>query len=168
METISGTPGPDTLLGYQVDGNSAELIVGSGDNDWINGRDGNDDLLGNAGNDYLFGANGHDTLRGGQGSDTLSGGNGRDELRGEVGADLLTGGRGIDTFVFNVAQANHYGDLVTDLNAFGFDDLIQLDNVGNGTVSVTEDGGAAYLHYNGVLVVTFAGATAQQVNDAII
>ena len=62
---VTGTNGPDTLLGSVND-------------DTLNGLNGDDTLFGFAGNDTLLGGNGSDTLEGGSGADTLDGGQGND------------------------------------------------------------------------------------------
>jgi Ca2+-binding RTX toxin-like protein len=76
--TISGTPGADSL---------------SGD---TNGADQFDFIEGLAGNDTLFGGNANDTLRGGADNDSLNGGIGNDSLDGNIGNDTLRGGGGTD------------------------------------------------------------------------
>jgi Ca2+-binding RTX toxin-like protein len=98
----------------EIDG-SAEtsaslLIIGTQDNDDINGGDANDTLVGESGNDLLYGGKGADWLEGGVGSDQLAGDydgsafeifpiGGRDTLVGGAGADLIYGGVGADSLV---------------------------------------------------------------------
>jgi Ca2+-binding RTX toxin-like protein len=83
MANILGTPNNDILDGTQQD-------------DILLGRHGNDSLNGGNGNDTLQGDDGHDTLIGGRGNDLLDGGNGNDSLQGDSGHDTLIGGRGND------------------------------------------------------------------------
>ncbi|SEW32406.1 Ca2+-binding protein, RTX toxin-related [Cognatiyoonia koreensis] len=74
-----------------------ELVVGSNQNDTMNGDAGNNQFVGRAGVDIVKGRNGNDTIFGGDGADSLYGDNGNDTLHGGRGADILHGGDGIDT-----------------------------------------------------------------------
>ncbi len=77
----------------------------------VNGHDG-DDLItvspairinaflnGGNGDDNIIGGNGHDTLRGGAGDDGLFGGAGNDRIFGDAGIDALGGQKGNDHLV---------------------------------------------------------------------
>lgn len=84
---------------------AANVIIGAGGNDSLDGGAGDDTLWGNGGNDVLNGGTGDDSLYGdfdwrtGQynvGNDTLNGGDGSDSLYGQDGADTLNGGNGND------------------------------------------------------------------------
>jgi Ca2+-binding RTX toxin-like protein len=100
--TISGTTGPDILVGTP----HRDVICGLGGNDVLDGNDGNDILRGGPGNDLLNGGNGNDVLGGGLGADKLQGDRGRDRVYGGLGrdtifawdgfADRLDGGAGSD------------------------------------------------------------------------
>lgn len=100
--TITGTPGPDLLIGTD----HRDVICGLGGSDVLNGNGGNDVLVGGPGNDGLSGGNGDDLLYGGPGDDRLQGDHGRDRVYGGVGndtifawdgfADHLDGGPGVD------------------------------------------------------------------------
>ena len=74
-----------------------DSILGSIENDLIDGLDGNDTLNGRSGNDTLKGGNGEDSLDGGFDNDILEGGDGNDILDGLGGNDILEGGDGNDT-----------------------------------------------------------------------
>ena len=100
----SGTGGDDT-------------IVGTDNNETINGGNGDDDIHGCGGNDILSGGNANDTLNGGTGNDKLNGGNGRDTLTGGPGDDIFICGNGPDT--------------VTDFNNVTEHDTIPLDDCEN-------------------------------------
>lgn len=91
-EIIIGTPDDDTLEGSSGD----DIICGLGGNDTINGAGGHDVLVGNGGNDAINGEAGNDLLLGNGGNDALNGGAGRDALRGSGGKDILIGGDGRD------------------------------------------------------------------------
>ena len=84
----------------------------SGENDVIDGGDGDDILYGDGGDDSLTGGSGADYLDGGIGNDTLEGGLGDDTLNGQAGDDRLTGGDGNDVFEFELGN-----DTITDFNA---------------------------------------------------
>jgi Ca2+-binding RTX toxin-like protein len=82
--TITGTAGPDNLLGT----NHRDVICGLG---------GNDNIAGLNGNDLLRGGSGNDRIQGDAGSDHMLGGPGRDTLYGYDGTrDWLNGGTGVD------------------------------------------------------------------------
>lgn len=72
--TISGTNGPDKLVGTP----KADVICGLGGNDVLKGWRGNDVLKGGAGADRLVGGDGNDRLEGGPGADAGNGGPGKD------------------------------------------------------------------------------------------
>jgi Ca2+-binding RTX toxin-like protein len=107
--------------------NGIENLIGSAQDDWLGGDDGNnvlngwygndtieaglgndilygfdgaDILDGNGGVDVLHGENGSDELYGNADNDNLDGGNDNDKLFGGTGADTLTGGAGADAFWF--------------------------------------------------------------------
>lgn len=99
-----------------VGSSEEDELEGDKGNDKINGRKGddvikaqrgNDDLLGGEGDDILDAGNGKDKVFGGTGNDILDAGNGKDFLVGAVGVatgvttevDVLTGGSSKDAFV---------------------------------------------------------------------
>jgi len=99
--TIIGTVEDDLLNGTP----GPDVIHGLSGNDTINGLGGDDVLCGGRGNDKLNGGEGNDTLLGGVGNDILNagdgddsmwGGPGDDALNAGVGSDLLIGGQGSD------------------------------------------------------------------------
>ncbi|QDT09622.1 Bifunctional hemolysin/adenylate cyclase precursor [Planctomycetes bacterium K23_9] len=59
----------------------ADVLFGSGQDNWLNGENGND---------ILYGRDGDDTVNGAEGDDTLIGGPGADELRGNDGVDTAS------------------------------------------------------------------------------
>jgi uncharacterized repeat protein (TIGR01451 family) len=81
--TIVGTPENDVLNGTD----RPDVIHGLSGNDTINGGNGDDTVNGGNGNDHLFGENGTDTLNGSNGNDTLDGGAGTDTCNGGSGTD---------------------------------------------------------------------------------
>ena len=80
-------------------------VADAGDNDYVDGGDGDDFIAGGIGNDTLLGGAGNDTLNGGTGNDTLDGGAGDDTLIGGAGADQITGGTGTDTADYSSSTA---------------------------------------------------------------
>ena len=67
----------------------ADVLVGNGTPNGMDGGPGNDVLVGRGHRDYLFGRHGDDQLDGGTGGDYLLGGEGRDSLFGRAGNDNL-------------------------------------------------------------------------------
>ena len=149
IEWVRGSRFNDTLLG---DGN-ANFLQGRDGNDTLNGRNGNDTLDGEQGSDRLIGGNGDDLLRGGDGEDTLLGGKGNDDLSGGdgddslnpgdnigglTGFDIVSGGLGSDTIDFSQivtgwVALNHD---VQGQNAQSI--TVQIDGVANtGTITAS-------------------------------
>jgi Ca2+-binding RTX toxin-like protein len=83
--TITGTPGPDLLVGTR----GRDVVCGLGGNDMLAGKSDDDVLIGGRGKDMLSGGNGDDTLYGGRGADRLQGDHGRDVVYGGDGNDLI-------------------------------------------------------------------------------
>src|SRR5438552_4455538 len=92
LNVIIGTSNNDVLNGT----NGADCIVGLGGQDTINGNNGNDIIFGGDGDDIIDGGNGNDQIFGGTGQDRLSGGDGNDQLFGDDGDDTLSGDNGDD------------------------------------------------------------------------
>ncbi len=76
---------------------TSQTILGTIDDDFIDGQGGNDLLKGSDGKDYILGGTGEDDLRGNEGNDNLNGQDGNDLLYGHEGKDRLFGGKGDDT-----------------------------------------------------------------------
>ncbi len=98
---LVGTANDDTLNGQEiyrtVSGLDGDDILTGGDIDNVlRGGKGRDVLSGNGGSDQLIGESGDDVLRGGDDNDVLSGDGGNDSLEGEDGDDVLVGGAGDD------------------------------------------------------------------------
>ena len=62
-----------------------DILTGTANGDWLDGKSGNDTMTGGAGNDNLLGAGGNDVLTGGLGNDTIF---------GDTGSDTYSFGRG--------------------------------------------------------------------------
>jgi len=83
-------------------------IVGTENNDHLNGTPGSDVICGDTGvdvikglggDDLIYSGAGNDTARGGQGNDNVNGGPGKDKLYGDAGLDRLHGGEQKDKCV---------------------------------------------------------------------
>ena len=124
---------------------------GTGEDDKIEGRGGNDALSGGAGKDHIKGEDGDDVLRGGAGNDNLDGNDGADELHGDAGNDDLDGNNGADVLY---GGAGH-----DDLNGGNGDDrLVYVAAQNRNNQGGDED------EYNGgsgfdTLVLDFTGVT---------
>jgi Ca2+-binding RTX toxin-like protein len=94
---------------------SARVTTSSGFDDYIVGTFNNDAINGFGGNDYLFGEAGNDRLTGGLGSDTLLGDFDNDTLDGGAGSDILNGGAGSDRMVGGVGNDIYYVNSRTDV-----------------------------------------------------
>ncbi len=95
-------------------------LIGTSEDDTLQGGDGNDELRGRGGDDDLRGGRGDDVLRGDDGDDELRGGEDDDILRGDDGNDILRGGRGDD-----VLRGDDGND---DLRGGRGDDILRGDN----------------------------------------
>lgn len=77
-------------------GSGNDTVVGTRNNDILEGGDGNDELFGLRGHDVMFGDDGEDQLSGGPGHDILFGGRDADVIDGAEGNDLIVGEHGHD------------------------------------------------------------------------
>jgi hypothetical protein len=135
--------GNDRILGTQdndiVNGNAGndkivgagggDLLLGGEGNDLIGGGEGDDLIKGDEGDDYLVGAAGNDVLRGGAGSDVLIGSAGNDILIGGGDADLLRGSEGADQFILCGDTFTNRADLadrILDFNPADEGDMLKI------------------------------------------
>lgn len=107
---IIGTPNNDPLNGTAA----ADCIIGLGGQDQINGNGGNDFISGGEGDDVIDGGSGNDRLYGGNGQDQLTGGIGDDFLAGGGGDDTCRGGDGNDVLSGGIGQDHLYGEAGND------------------------------------------------------
>ncbi len=125
----------------EITGNKkSNFIIGTDDDDLIDGGTGADKILGNVGNDIIHGGAGNDSLNGGNdddelygdaGNDTILGGTGEDSLWGGKGTDTLYGGDGSDTFIYKNGDGK---TVIADFDEF--DTIMVLDaKVGSYTSS---------------------------------
>lgn len=151
---VSGTNGPDTLLGAMdndvlLGSGGGDLMIGLWGDDTIVGGTGSDSLYGDAGDDTLYGDQGCDRLSGGSGHDYLVGGANRDHLFGDagndvlaggLGNDVLTGGSGSDIYIFDtelnsMTNKDVISDFVSGLDTIKLDKNIFKALVDDGTLS---------------------------------
>lgn len=148
-------------------GNSAEVMVGTPYDDYLQmgigddtayGGDGNDVIFGgnsNAGHNSIYGGNGNDYLVGGDAPDLIDGGagddwifgrssgasvNGVDQLIGGSGNDHIFGGIGIDKLFGGTGDDYIYGGQDTDPVMFGGDGNDYM-NGGSGVDTLNGDAG---------------------------
>src|SRR4051812_37661487 len=93
MKLIRGTRGKDVLIGSNED----ERVEG-----WL----GDDTLSGGGGSDHLFGGEGNDFLEGGLGADQLYGDEGSDVLSADADDLVVDGGAGVDRAVLNFSRTS--------------------------------------------------------------
>ena len=99
------------------------------------------------------------TLTGNSLANTLIGGNGADRLIGNLGADILEGGLGADTFVY-LSSADSTGSATDRIRAFQSGvDLIDLNALGQRTISWTELTDPADSTLYSLVTVTVGAAT---------
>ena len=90
------------------------LIGGTGD-DKLHGGTGNDVILGDDGSDEIFGGDGDDYAVGRAGADVMRGEGGNDVLGGGDGRDLIFGGSGDDKLFGNTGNDVLVGELGNDV-----------------------------------------------------
>ncbi|WP_421740086.1 family 16 glycosylhydrolase [Caulobacter sp.] len=130
VSTVMGTDGDDLYL-YGTSG--VDEIYGGKGNDGIYGGAGNDKWLsGGDGNDRIYGGDGDDGITGDNGDDTLYGDGGVDEIYGGMGNDVIYGGAGNDKWLSG-------GDGNDRIYGGDGDDVISGDN---GADTLSGDGGA--------------------------
>lgn len=119
---ILGSLNDDILDGLS----GSDIIQGMEGDDTLNGNEGNDFLLGNLGDDILNGGNGQDFLNSGSGEDILNGGNGQDLAIAMTGNDTLNGDEGDDFLVGMTGDDHLNGDDGEDyLNGGVGDDILR-------------------------------------------
>lgn len=127
-----------------------DYIVGTPENDVIDGGAGSDTLLGLGGDDTLIGGTENDSLYGYSGNDLLNGGAGRDYLRGDGGNDTLDGGpgndwlygrSGDDTYLIKVGGGFEYIEDDDGQNIVVFGEGITPDSISVQANEASFDGG---------------------------
>lgn len=125
-----------TVSGGDLEGdviiNFVNVLSSFGD-DTLIGSNQQNQLDGRGGNDQIAGGNGPDLLIGGNGADSLAGDNGDDTLIGGPGGDSLTGGNGPDQFFYGAPEQGL--DLITDFVS-GEDSVLLLSQTFGGLTAV--------------------------------
>ena len=124
----------------KADTNGDDLILGTPEQDTLNGFQGKDRLFGLAGGDLISGGEGDDLLQGDAGDDRLFGNAGRDILSGGQGLDSLTGGEDADIFIVQsqgISDRENY-DVLDDFE-LGID-VLALDEIKFGQLSIHQEG----------------------------
>ena len=157
----------DTLIDIEhlVGSNHNDILAGDGEDNYLDGGDGDDVLYGGpaGGDDEMYGGNGDDRIFGGKGNDILTGGEGNDYLKGGPGEDtfivdgddmdVLYGGTEKDTFQFFPSDVGggsirdfSDGEDVIDLTEFNdINSMDDLDIVSHGDNVRIELSGTDYL-----------------------
>ena len=139
LPPILGTEEDDFLNGTP----DSERIIGLGGDDFLNGGAGEDKLEGNEGSDFLNGDEGNDVLSGDAGTDGLNGNDGNDTLSGGPGDDFAVGGTGDDVYMFGAGDGVDFVSDEEGADAIGFGAGITPHGVG-----ITKDPyGTLYLVY---------------------
>ena len=112
---ILGTTQNDDLEGA----NGQDTLLGLGGNDVLSGGNGQDVLLGAADDDLLNGGRGDDYIDGGDGQDEAFGGQGNDQIFGRDGNDLLSGEAGNDQLEGGPGADNLQGGAGLDTASYG-------------------------------------------------
>ena len=128
------------VLGVTInDGNGGLVLIGTNEEDIINGNGGNDTLIGLLGNDTLNGGGGADIMNGGGGNDTMNGGNGNDTF-------IFAAGFGNDTINGFDANPAGGGQDLLNISAFGitaalFSSEVSIQVVGSSTLVTIDTNG---------------------------
>ncbi|PYG29942.1 calcium-binding protein [Pelagimonas varians] len=143
--TITGTPGPDNIVGdddnniiYALAGDDTvegglgddRAFLSDGDDIYRStaddASDGDDMIAGELGDDIVYGGGGDDSIWGGDGNDLLYGSAGNDKMGGDAGNDTIFGGAdndtvwggtGLDRIYLEDGNDVFYDDVETGVNA---------------------------------------------------
>ncbi|MEM7058242.1 MAG: calcium-binding protein, partial [Pseudomonadota bacterium] len=174
---ISGLNGPTTFLNFEyiIGTQLDDTIVGDGDDETLDGQDGNDLIVDGAGDDVIYGGDGNDTFDKTDGNDTWFGGAGNDTINGlnTSDTDSVDGGTGIDIFSVqgsgsqwtlanNIATSNFQETSLNSIEIFVGSN--QADDIDEGNGAINEffgGGGDDIIRTNGINVIneTFIGGT---------
>ncbi|WP_315762314.1 beta strand repeat-containing protein [Sphingomonas sp. Y38-1Y] len=144
----------EVVLGTQLDDIiTAATPVSATLGAYINGGQGDDEIVGSANRDFFVGGAGDDYLEGGAGADELRGGAGDDYLWGGAGLDTLDGGAGSDTYFFDNGEFLS-SEAITD-SGTGADDIDTADILTN--VNITDAQFAGKASFEAVLVNNVSG-----------
>ncbi|RED13905.1 calcium-binding protein [Pontivivens insulae] len=114
-----------------------DLLLGTGEFDWLNSGAGDDTVLAGAGDDILLLGAGDDVASAGAGRDYVSAGVGNDLVRAEDGNDTVSGGEGDDTLI----GADGHDQLIGGQGADRLQGGLGNDTLYGGSGSDTLEGG---------------------------
>lgn len=147
------------------------VVVGSIDNDQLDGDAETNFLNGADGDDILNGAGGDDFLEGGAGNDSVNGGAGNDVLIAGAGQDNYNGGSGVDTLDLRNSDSGSVVNLETQQSsslATGqpINTVMNIENVDGSdlTDEITGDGQSNVLNGNSGDDVITGGAGNDNLN----
>lgn len=87
-------------------------LIGTDNDDFLQGGEGNDTIDGGLGSDFIFGFGGNDSLTGGVGNDFLYGGGRGQTFISVGGSDTLEGGEGDDAYIVSLETGG--GSVIRD------------------------------------------------------
>ena len=159
---LFGTGADEFIAGRDGDNS----LFGGGGNDTVigdlDGAMGNDQLFGGSGDDLILGGLGNDTIGGESGNDTLLGDAGSDVLIGGDGTDILSGGSGSDVFILSAGEG---AAIITD---FESGDLIGLaGGIGASELYKVQDGSNTVIGtFGGDLLAVALNTSADQFSES--
>lgn len=104
-------------------------------------------IIGTEEDDVIDGGDGKDTIQGGDGNDSIFGGKGNDSLSGGDGDDTLTGGAGKDVFVYSNGDGD---DTISDYEK---SDKIRFASGSVSTITTSKNGDVIFRVGEGSLIV---------------
>ncbi|MDA7746284.1 hypothetical protein N8878_03005 [Psychromonas sp.] len=139
-QVLLGTDQDDLIEGHVSDdivnaGSGDDVVDGDAGDDIIAGGVGNDTINGDAGDDVLNGDAGVDLINGGVDDDQLFGGDGDDLLNGDAGNDILLGDMGNDTLTGGTGDDQLFGGEGNDTLTDASGDNILDGGTGNDTLT---------------------------------
>ena len=135
--------------------NEIKVLIGTKNDDVVNGstgknifvcESGNDYIIAGSENDIVYGGSGDDTIIGDKGDDILNGDYGNDNiygvdnddvLEGGKGNDYLCGGYGDDTYIFNLGDGN---DIINEEMFGGTEKIVFGEGIEAGNITFGRDG----------------------------
>jgi Ca2+-binding RTX toxin-like protein len=141
--TVIGTTDDDEINGA----NSDQTIYGGAGNDTLNGGNSMDLVYGGSGNDHIVANNGGDQLYGGSAMTRLTAARAKTLLVGGRGADVLTGGNGADVFQYlspldspaQVGEFDTIKDFTSNLDTLDFFEVGGITTLQGATTGSTVD-----------------------------
>ena len=129
-----------------------DTILGQG---YMNGHEGNDQIIGSAGNDLIYGGSGNDVITSGGGTDYIYGEGGDDiiNLKNTSGISYADGGAGFDKFI--LSSGNGYAKI---LNYNPKEDQVDASQCGVGGLRLGSSGSIEILSKNSNTIALLEGS----------